>query len=585
MLIRIRQLLAPPVFEGDEDKTRVARMLNVILWTALAIVLTSSLSVLVTPYNRLISLLVVLGIVLPILSSLVLMRRGRVQLAGGLFSLSLLIVAAALPILSGGVHNSMVTEFMVAVCVAGLLLRGRTTFILVGLAVAISVGLALAQMNGLLPPPIMDLTNPLRSITPLVANTIMVAALLYLATSGLNEALGRARRYGAELKAQSDQLEELVQARTRDLVRRTNYLGATTAVARESAVLSDPQQLLSRVVDVISKQFGFYHTGLFLVDSAGEWAELSAASGEGGRRMLARGHRLRLGVGDAGQGIVGHVAARGESRVALDTGADAVFFDNPDLPETRSEAALPLQVRGEIIGVLDVQSTQAGAFSEEDVQVLQSLADQVAVAINSARLFQQVQGGLEAERRAYGEVSREAWGALLRARPDLGFFYKGKRGVFSVGDVEQSKEALRTRKMPGEDDATRQTIPIKVRGHVIGVIDAHKPDDAGEWMPEEITLLETLTDQLGMALESARLYQDTQRRAAREQLLGEVTARVRETLDMETVLKTAVQEVRQALGLPEVVIRLTASPPSPRTTGDGCNGDEPARSDGEERIV
>jgi GAF domain-containing protein len=553
----LKRILTPPVFEGDEDKTRIARMLNVILWVALAIVLSSLFSVLVTPYTRE-TLLAVGSFALPILSSLVLMRRGWVQLAGGLFSFSLLVFATALPILSGGVHSAMVTEFLVAVCVAGLLLRGRTPFILVGLVIAISGGVALAEMNGLLPPPFFNLTNPLLAIMPLVANTPMVAALLYLATSSLSEALGRARRYGAELKAQSDRLEELVQARTQDLARRTNYLGATTAVAQESASeLSDPQQLLSRVVDVISKQFGFYHAGLFLMNPAGEWAELSAASSEGGRLMLARGHRLRVGVGDAGQGIVGHVAARGESRIALDTGADAVFFDNPDLPETRSEAALPLQVRGEIIGVLDVQSTQPGAFSEEDVRILQALADQVAVAISNARLFQQAQGSLEVERRAYGEVGREAWGALLHARPDLGF-YRDERGVFPIGDVEQPEEAQRTRKTPGADDATKQTMPIKVRGHTIGVIDAHKPAGAGEWTAEEAALMETLADQLGVALESTRLYQDSQHRAATEQLIGEVTARMRESLDMDRVLQTAVREIGQALGIAEVEVRMSS---------------------------
>jgi hypothetical protein len=384
MLTRIRQFLAPPVFEGDEDKARIARMLNVVLLAALAITLTSSLSLLVAPYG-VASLLVIGSIVLPILISLVLMRRGWVQLAAGLFSLSLLAFATTLPIVSGGVTSSIATEFLVVVCVASLLLRGRTSFIFVGLVIAISIGVALAQMKGLLPPPILDMTNPLSAIMPLVANAIMVAALLYLATSSLGEALGRARRYGAELKAQSDQLEELVQARTRDLTRRTSYLGATTAVARESAtVLGDPRQLLSRVVNVVRLQFGFYHTGIFLVDPSGEWAELHAASSEGGQRMLARGHRLRVGVGGVGEGIVGYVAARGEHRLATNVGKDAAFFNNPDLPDTRSEIALSLQVRGEILGVLDVQSTEQDAFGEEDVNVLQSLADQPGVARTAA---------------------------------------------------------------------------------------------------------------------------------------------------------------------------------------------------------
>jgi len=291
------------------------------------------------------------------------------------------------------------------------------------------------------------------------------------------------------------------------------------------------------------------------------WAELRAASSEGGRRMLARGHRLRVGE----QGIVGYVASRGEPRIALDVGEDAVYFDNPDLPETRSEVALPLRARGAIIGVLDVQSREEAAFSAEDVAVLQTLADQVAVAISNARLFQQAQEALEAEQRAYGEISREAWAQIIRTRPTLGF-YRDRRGLFPIGDVGQLRETQP--EATGEGNGTKQTIPIKVRGHTIGVIDVHRSDGAGEWAPEEIALLETLSEQLGVALESARLYQDTQRRAVQERLIGEVTSRIRETLDVETVLKIAVQELRRALGLPEVVVRLAAQP-TDAAGGDG----------------
>jgi GAF domain-containing protein/HAMP domain-containing protein len=378
-------------------------------------------------------------------------------------------------------------------------------------------------------------------------------------------------------------LEQEVAERTADLEHRTRYLEATAVVSRDATSVLDPEELLSRVVTLISERFGFYHTGIFLLDATGEWAVLQAASSEGGQRMLVRGHRLKVGE----EGMVGYVTGRGEHRIALDVGADAAFFGNPDLPDTRSEMALPLRARGEIIGALDVQSTEPQAFSDEDVATLQTLADQVAMALSNARLFQQAQESLEAERRAYGELSREAWSELLRAQPRLGF-RRDKGGVSPVGDLWQPEitTALRTGKTTlGGDGATSLAMPIKVRGQVIGVIDAHKPDDVGEWTPEQTALLETLTDQLGAALESARLYQETQRRATRERLTGEVTARMRETLDVETVLKTAVQEVRRALGLPEVVVRLGASPPSSRTTGGGRDGNEMARPDGEERTV
>jgi GAF domain-containing protein/HAMP domain-containing protein len=352
------------------------------------------------------------------------------------------------------------------------------------------------------------------------------------------------------------ELQDLYQQltdRSLELARRARYLEATNAIARGAASELDLQDLLSRVVSLISQQFGFYHCGLFLLDQTGEWAVLQAASSEGGRQMLARGHRLRSGVG-----IVGYVVSQGEHRVALDVGEDAVYFDNPDLPDTRSEIALPLRARGDLIGVLDVQSTEPSAFSQEDVTALQTLADQVAVALSNARLFQQVQESLEAERRAYGELGREAWQRLLRARPDLGCL-RDDRGILPVRGQwsPESMVALQTgTTVPGSDGAASLTIPIEVHGKIIGVIEAHQSADAESWTAEQTLLLEMLADQLGVALDSARLYQDTQRRAAEDRLVGEITARLRETLDVDTVLQTAVREMSKTLDIPRVEVRL-----------------------------
>lgn len=359
----------------------------------------------------------------------------------------------------------------------------------------------------------------------------------------------------AQLRELITNLEQRVAERTADLERRSIQLEAAAQVAREAASLLNPQELLARVVTLVSERFGFYHAGIFLLDEAGEYALLQAASSEGGQRMLLRGHRLRVGQ----EGIVGFVTSRGEPRIALDVGADAVFFDNPDLPQTHSEMALPLRAREQIIGALDVQSTEPGAFSDEDVAILQTLADQVAVAISNARLLQQAHESLEAMRRAYGEISREAWGEFLRTWLQLGQRYD-PQGILPPADQwpEEMKHAVQKGEtILGQDKRSlRLATPIKVRDQVIGVLDAHKLADAGEWTPEQVALLETLTEQLSLAVESARLYQDTQRRAARERLIGEVVTRMRETLDVETVLKTAVNEMYQALGLDEIVIRL-----------------------------
>ena len=194
------------------------------------------------------------------------------------------------------------------------------------------------------------------------------------------------------------------------------------------------------------------------------------------------------------------------------------------------------------------------------------MADQVALAIGNARLFQQAQESLEAERRAYGELSRQAWQTLLQARSDLRYVCD-ERGLMPATDAVEPH--MHVAAQTGEavvatEDERAVALPIKVRDQVIGVINVHKPEQ-GAWTDEQVALVETLTEQLGVALESARLYQDSQRRAAREQLVGQVTARMRESLDMETVLRTAVNEMRQALGLEGVIVQL-ARPELPRAT-------------------
>jgi methyl-accepting chemotaxis protein len=187
----------------------------------------------------------------------------------------------------------------------------------------------------------------------------------------------------AYLRAAAQQIQQ----RATELAKAKETLQAAAQVAREATAIRDVDQLLDQTTRLISERFGFYHAGIFLLDEAGEYAVLRAASSQGGQRMLARAHQLKVGE----TGIVGHVTGSGEPRIALDVGEDAAFFDNPDLPGTRSEMALPLKVQERVIGALDVQSTEPEAFGEDDVAVLLVMADQLAIAIENARLLHATQ--------------------------------------------------------------------------------------------------------------------------------------------------------------------------------------------------
>ncbi|HIE37864.1 MAG TPA: GAF domain-containing protein, partial [Anaerolineae bacterium] len=199
--------------------------------------------------------------------------------------------------------------------------------------------------------------------------------------------------------------------------------------------------LLDRAVNLIRERFGFYHAGIFLLDERGEYAVLRAATSEAGRRMLERGHKLKVGE----VGIVGYVTSTGQPRIVLDVDTDAIHFKNPLLPETRSELALPLRVGDRIIGALDVQSVQEAAFDEEDVAILQTMADQLAVAIEKLERAAQIQAEharLEAILRSTtdGIIVANRAGEILHANPVV---QRWLTQTLSPEEAEQLWEAMR----------------------------------------------------------------------------------------------------------------------------------------------
>ena len=176
-----------------------------------------------------------------------------------------------------------------------------------------------------------------------------------------------------------------------------NLLLRTAAeVSKSASVILDPHELIQETVDLIRERFGYYYVGIFLVDKEGQYAVLRAGTGDAGKRMLAEGHRLAVG----GESMIGWSVANAQARIALDVGEEAVRFDNPHLPETRSEMALPLVTQGKAIGALTVQSVEGAAFSEANIAVLQTMADQLANAIQNAYLYETAQTEIAERKRA-----------------------------------------------------------------------------------------------------------------------------------------------------------------------------------------
>jgi GAF domain-containing protein len=236
--------------------------------------------------------------------------------------------------------------------------------------------------------------------------------------------------------------------------------------------------------------------------------------------------------------------------------------------------ALPLVVSGQILGALDVQSSESQAFSEEDVATLQILAEQLAIAIQNVNLFNETEKALDAARMVYGEISRDAWIKILRNQPRIGYL------ATPPGTIQMHSETLEPNLAKafetgdivlGSDNLTI-SVPIKVRGQAIGAIRLKKSEISEAWTQDETNLAAVLSDQLSGALESARLYKESQQRAARESLVSNLSARISSISHTDAILRETVQELGQTLGKASVTFQLLELSKEQEQNTDPVNG-------------
>lgn len=255
--------------------------------------------------------------------------------------------------------------------------------------------------------------------------------------------------------------------------------------------------------------------------------------------------------------MVGWCIEHNQARIAQEAELDNERAATSELPDTRSEAALPLRSRGQVLGALTVQSDQPGVFDRDTVATLQVMADQIATALDNADLYAESQTALETERRAYGQSSQRAWRNLLEAAPELGYRYdRGEtRRVGGDWAPEMVEAAERGQVVEvSRDHEVAMAVPLTVRGQVVGVMQLSKTGEQVAWTGEDRSYLTAIAEQLAIALDGARLYGETQRSAIREQALGEITANLARSLDVEGVLQTVVRELGQTLPVDEVSV-------------------------------
>jgi GAF domain-containing protein/HAMP domain-containing protein len=376
-------------------------------------------------------------------------------------------------------------------------------------------------------------------------------------------ALGQAyNQMAAQLQEMISKLEQRVADRTKDLEGQTLRLRVAAEIARDAASAPSLDELLDKTAELICSRFGFYHAGIFLLDSDKGDAVLVASPTEAGKKMIENNHRLRVGE----IGIVGRVAATGEPRVTLNTGADAVYFNNPYLPNTRCEMALPLKVQNNVIGVLDVQSDQPLAFNDEDIAVMQVLADQLAIAIERTRLLQEVERNLKELESAYGRFTSENWERMSVAGLTSGRGYRFDN--VRVEPISEMPEMVGTvlktgtpassnGSSPGVENEHKVAIPIKLRGQTIGVISLKLKEGYDN---NTVSVIELAAERLASAMESARLYEEARLRADREESISRVTTAISASTEYDQILQTTIREIGNILSDTEVAIQILDEP-------------------------
>ena len=322
-------------------------------------------------------------------------------------------------------------------------------------------------------------------------------------------------------------LEELQGTLEKQVQERTRLLKATNDIAKVSSSILDPDELLSRVINLFTDQFNYYYASIYLLDPGEKWAELREATGEAGKVLKQNRHRLEL----AGKSMVATCIRERMPRIAQNTSEEKQRVENPLLPYTRSEIALPLIAGDRVLGALNVQSTKASDFAAQVIETMQNMGGQVAIALENAHLFQEAQQRIKEMRAIQRQYLLEGWGSLSVNRDEL---------EYSVGE---SNEA----------NSQKIVAPIHLRDQIIGQIALEGTSD---WSPDQKNLIDAVAAQAAVALENARLVNESRQIAVRERMLAEISSKIWSSSTIEAVLQTAIRELGRRLDASNATIKL-----------------------------
>jgi GAF domain-containing protein len=333
-----------------------------------------------------------------------------------------------------------------------------------------------------------------------------------------------------EVIRQKETLEIKVKNATYDSEKRLAQIRTAAEISRSISSQLDSRKLLKEVADQIQQQFNLYYVGVFLADE-NQFAVLRFGTGDPGQKMMEAGHRLQVG----GSSMIGWCIANQKSSIALDVGREAVRFNNPYLPDTHSELALPIISHGESLGALSVQSKQTNAFDENDIRILQGIADSLAISIENTKLLERMQQSLDEIRSLNRTYLLQGWLDSVAINGEISYTFEN----------EMRKSATAN---------NRVKIPMILRDEIIGQITLDI--EQKEFSPEELEFIEAISVQTALALENARLIDETQRKALQEATVNRLSAEFSRGLNIDEIISAAIKEISQLPAISEVSIFL-----------------------------
>lgn len=561
MLEQVRNFFSAPVFPEDEDKTRKAKYAHVIALVLSVVAFAFELFARISASNAGLSIfeLILIGFALICFAGLVLLKKGYVRLTSVLLVSLIWFTSNGLAANGYGARDASFIVNFAIVLMAGLLLGWQASLIITLSSAVSGFALAFAEQNKWIEVVAYPVTSFARDVAFVFG---LNGVLIWLLITGLENALRRSRRHLKELESANNNLnfaQTELQARSADLLtandqleNRTRKLHAIAEVTRTATALRDFDQLLSSITSIISNQLGYYHVAIFLLDEQKQYAILRSANTELGLRLLSQGYRLPVGQ----LGIVSSVAQTGQPRIALHAEEDKAFFEDYQLDQTQSELALPLKSGDEIIGVLDIQSHEVSDFTENDISTLSILADQVGIALQNALLFEASQKALREANIETLQASKRAWKDYTESIQTKGFRYDGIKSEPLKDQKQQSRES------------EALLIPVQLRGQTIGRLRLNASDRSHVWSDDELLMVKATAERVALALESARLLDEAQKRATRESFLSEVATKLSTSFQLDSILRDTVQELGQTFKNSTVTFQLV-NPSTPHSAPDG----------------